>query len=124
MISFDFNGERQQVLSTERMGRLLDQFDQSPVFELWAFSSGGQSLCMLRNGDHAWLMYLRHEGDSGFSSRSGGNRPGVSNFKLSNGQINEYPLSWCIGVEQCYKVIAYFFENAGEKPDWITWHED
>ncbi len=124
MISFDFNGQREPVLSTEHMGRLLDQFDQSPLFELWAYSPAGPSLCMLRNGDDAWLMYLRHEGDSGFSSRSASARAGSANFKLSNGQFDAYPLSWCVDVKQCYKAMAYFYENAGARPEWIEWYED
>jgi hypothetical protein len=124
MIAFDFNGEKLQPTSTEEMGCLLDRVDKSPMFELWAAVSKGPSLCMLRTGGDAWLMYLRQEGDSGFSSRSPVERLGTAEFRLSNGQRDEYPLSWCIDVEQCYKAMAYFFENAGAKPDWITWHED
>ena len=124
MIAFEFNGEKLQPGSTEDLGCLLDRFDESPIFELWAKAPSGASLCMLRNRDSAWLMYLRQEGDSGFTSRAPIERVGTAEFCLNNGQRDEYPLSWCIEVEQCYKAMAYFVENAGEKPEWIAWHED
>jgi hypothetical protein len=38
--------------------------------EVWIESLGSQSLCALINGDFGWLMFLRWEGDSGFSSRN------------------------------------------------------
>lgn len=123
MTAFEFNSEKLQPTSTEEMGQLLDRVDESPIFELWA-TSNGPSLCMLRHGGDAWLMYLRHEGDSGFSSRSLVERAGTADFRLGNGQWDEYPLSWCIDVEQCYKAMAYFFENEGARPEWISWHED
>jgi Immunity protein Imm1 len=94
------------------------------MFELWASFPEGPSLCMLRNGDDAWLMYLRHAGDSGFSSRSASGRPGSASFKLADGQVDAYPLSWCVDAEQCYKALAYFYENSGARPEWIKWHED
>jgi Immunity protein Imm1 len=124
MIAFNFNGAELHPSSTEEVGRLLDRVDQVREFELWASAPNGPSLCMLRNGDDAWLMYLRQEGDSGFSSRSFVHCAGTVTFRLCNGQVDEYPRSWCIDIEQCYKALAYFFENAGAKPDWIDWNED
>jgi len=76
---------------------------------------------MLRNGTNAWLMYLRHhEGDNGFTSQGETGRIGVASYELSNGQVDEYPLSWCIEIEQCYKALAYFFVNEGSKPEWVS----
>lgn len=124
MIAFEFNGKILKPSSTEELGCLLDRLDECPMFELWAKSASGAALCMLRNGDAAWLMYLQREGDGGFSSRSTNERSGSASFLLSNGQRDEFPLSWCIDVEQCYKAMAYFFENDGARPEWITWHED
>lgn len=124
MITFSFNGDSQLLTSTEHMSRLLSRYKKTPEFELWAISSNGPSLCMLRNGDHAWLMYLRQAGDSGFSSRSGTEGATTVAFRLANGQYDEYPLAWCIDVKQCYDALAFFFESAGAKPEWISWNED
>jgi hypothetical protein len=78
---------------------------------------------MLRNGANAWLMYLRHEGDSGFTSVGDPTRVGIERYELVNGQADEYPLAWCIDLQQCFNAISYFWVNAGEKPAWIQWHE-
>jgi hypothetical protein len=78
---------------------------------------------MLRNGANAWLMYLRFNGDSGFVSKGDATKTGDESYTLSNGQVDKYPLSWCIDLEQCYKAIAYFFVNEGAQPVFIAWQE-
>ena len=124
MIVVTFNGKQQEVSSIEQFGVALDRFDQVGEFEVWLSASQGQAICMLRNGSNAWLMYLRHDGDTGFTSNAETSRTGVASYTLSNGQVDEYPLSWCIEVEQCYKALAYFFANEGGKPEWVPWHEN
>jgi len=122
MVAITFNDQPESIASIEEFGIALDRFDRTPKFELWLSIEGGPSVCMLRNGKHAWLMYLRFEGDSGFVSRGESSAQGGVSYKLANGQIDEYPLAWCIDVEQCYKVLAYFFVNEGAQPDWVSWH--
>jgi hypothetical protein len=69
-------------------------------------------------------MYLRHnDGDSGFTSQGEADRAGMVSYKLGSGQVDEYPLSWCIDLEQCYKALVYFFVNEGSSPERISWHE-
>jgi len=123
MLTITFNDEHKSCDSVEALGLLLDEFDQVPVFELWIKVMGGPSMSMLRNHDRAFLLYLRQMGDSGFTSRVAGTVSGTSPFRLANGQLDEYPLNWCVDLKQCYKAIAYFFVNEGAKPDWIQWHE-
>ena len=94
------------------------------MLELIASVDDGPSMFMLRNRHAAWLMYLREPGDAGFHSSGEPGRVGAAEFTLGNGQVDEYPLTWCIAVEQCYKAIAYFCVNEGEKPGWIAWTED
>lgn len=38
--------------------------------EIWEEGRHGQLLCALIAGSMGWLMYLRGEGDAGFSSRN------------------------------------------------------
>lgn len=123
MINIIFNGLPQSISSVEELGEALDRFDAQPQFELWASTAEGPSMCMLRNGAHAWLMYLRVPGDSGFNSVGNRANVGVQKYRLSNGQTDEYPLSWCIEVEQCYKALSYFFVNEGARPEWVSWSE-
>ena len=123
MVELTFNGRRLEVPSIEGLGAELERIDVEPRFELWISMEDGPSMCMLRNGSNAWLMYLREAGDSGFRSSGDPIRPGLERFWLGNGQVDEYPLSWCIDVERCYKAVAYFFVNDGARPDWIVWSD-
>jgi hypothetical protein len=123
VITITFNDQTQSIASVEEFSGLLDQFKNTNQFELWLSIENGPSICMLRSGENAWLMYLQFSGDSGFVSQAKESKPGSASYVLSNGQVDEYPLAWCIYVEQCYKVLAYFFVNEGAKPDWVSWHE-
>ena len=123
MTTISLNGVDEDIRSTEALGVALDRFDIQEKFELLASVVEGPSLCMLRNGEHAFLMYLRFPGDSGFASVGEAAAESTVEYQLSNGQIDEYPASWCIPVEQCYKAVAYFFVNEGQRPDWLAWNE-
>jgi hypothetical protein len=116
-----FNGQDQSIGSIEELGQALDRFDLASSFELWIATDNGPSMVMLRNQDQAWLMYLRFNGDSGFVTKGDPGRQGLGTFRRSNGQIDEYPLSWCIELEQCYMAIAYFFVNDGARYDHVDW---
>lgn len=87
-----------------------------------------RAMMALINGDWGWLMYLREECDSGFSSRNpdytGTDDDGkMMDFLLSNGQLDYYPLSYVLPVEQVMKALSYFEEHH-ELPDFIVWHDD
>ncbi len=52
-------------------------------------------MCALINGSLGWLMYLRENGDAGFSSRIPkytGSSDAKLEYFLSNDQRDEYPL--------------------------------
>ena len=116
-----FNGNTISITSLEQLGAVLNEFDFVPEFELWVSAKSFPSMSMLRNGEHACLMYVGNDDDSVHSiGKHEGS--GVCNFRLANGQVDEYPLSWCIEVEQCYKAIAYFYVNHGTAPAWIQWN--
>ena len=118
-----FNDTAQSLGSIEELSLALDRFDLEPQFELWISAQDGPSMCMLRDGNHAWLMYLRFDGDSGFVSRGDQDSQGTCSYTLANGQVDEYPLAWCIDIEQCYKAITYFFVNDGAKPNFVPWQD-
>jgi hypothetical protein len=118
-----FNGKAEDIKSVDDLGPVLDRLDQCQQFELVCSMPHGPSLFMLRNGALAWLLHLRHEGDAGFHSLGDPNSEGAATFRLSNGQLDEYPISWCIDLERCYKAVSYFFVNDGEVPSWVQWRE-
>lgn len=123
MIELTFNGQTLDTPSVEQLGVELDSIDAVPQFELWVTVPDGPAMCMLRNQANAWLMYLRGPDDDGVRSSGDCARAGLETYRLSNGQVDEYPLSWCVEVEQCYKAISYFYVNDGAIPNWITWQK-
>jgi hypothetical protein len=83
-------------------------------------------MTVLTNGDRAWLMYLRHQGDAGYSSRSPAyDGPGNAalDFSLSNGQRDEYPASWTISSDAAIGAAEHFFSSGGMDPS-VAWHYD
>lgn len=88
--------------------------------------SDGPILCALINGDRGWLMYLREEGDSGFSSRNPGyDGPADAQieYRLDNGQHDLYPASWALPITEVRRAIEYF-ERECQRPPFVVWHED
>lgn len=105
----------------------MNIWEKGSYKEIWIdFEEDEQSMTALINGDYGWLMYLREEDDSGLSSRNPdykGTDDETMKFYLSNGQLDEYPLSWVLPIEQVEKAIDYF-EKYHKIPPFITWHDD
>ncbi|TIV65403.1 MAG: hypothetical protein E5V89_28005 [Mesorhizobium sp.] len=118
-----FNGVVQSYEALEDFAPALSRYDQVQQFELWISASGGQSISMLRNGDNAWLMYLRFEGDSGSVTQGAQDTDAMCSYTLANGQIDEYPLSWSVPIKRCYEAIAYFFRSGGGRYELVAWQE-
>lgn len=94
--------------------------------ERWVHLPDGQAMCALVNGDLGWLMYLREEGDAGFSSRNPnyGGPPGATvEYYLSNGQRDEYPAAWALPVAVVQQALEYF-QRERRPPTFISWHND
>lgn len=94
--------------------------------EVWLESPDGQSLCALINGGQGWLMYLRENGDAGFSSRNpnyNGPADATIEYRLNNGQHDEYPASWALPVTEIERALSYF-RKEHKPPCFIHWHND
>jgi hypothetical protein len=120
MIELTLNDRRLNAASEEAFEASLDGAMTEPEFELWASVRDGPAMCMLRHGANAWLMYLRCPGDAGFRS-TGVERSGTASYKLSNGQVDEYPLSWCVDVQQCFDAFRSFHRHQGARPKCVAW---
>jgi Immunity protein Imm1 len=100
---------------------VADQFD-----EIWENLPDGQALCALINADRGWLMYLRENGDSGFTSRNPdyyGPKDATIEYVLSNGQHDLYPASWALPISVIRLALEHFRQKH-ERPPFVTWHED
>jgi hypothetical protein len=94
--------------------------------EIWVDHDPFPSLCALLHRKSAWLMYLRYDGDAGFSSRNPGFRGHGDlpmQFMLSNGQVDEYPASWTYPAETAFEALVEFARD-GRVPDSIVWFND
>ena len=120
MIEPTLNGRRLNATTEEAYDASLDCAVAVPEFELWAAVPDGPALCMLRNGADAWLMYLRWPGDSGFRS-IGVERSGAASYTLSNGQVDKYPLGWCVDVRLCFDAFRRFHRHNAARPQCIVW---
>lgn len=120
------NGQEYAVASSAELASRLETVRQDNYAELWLNQADRPTLCVLVNRDKAWIMFLREEGDSGFSSRNpdyAGPAGAKLEFFLSNGQRDEYPAQWCIPTAEALQAMHYFFEH-GEKSPAVYWHED
>ena len=94
--------------------------------EIWLTIADGPSLCALMNGNVGWLMYLRENGDAGFSSRNPryeGSPSAMLEYYLSNGQRDVYPASWALDEEEIVRALEYFVEHR-DRPPFVLWHDD
>ncbi|MDE7224206.1 MAG: hypothetical protein K2O34_10550 [Acetatifactor sp.] len=107
----------------------MDFEEKERYKEIWVYSKEDeQAMGALINGSFGWLMYLRQEGDAGFSSRNpgyaGSDDDGETmEFLLSNGQLDRYPLSYILPQEQIMEALDYFAKN-NRPPEFIEWHND
>ncbi|HEL4234049.1 TPA: hypothetical protein UM516_004188 [Stenotrophomonas maltophilia] len=121
MIELVLDGSPVAAATDDQLASALALAASMPQFELWASVPDGPSLCMLRNAEHAWLMYLREPGDDGFHSCGNEHRAGNAYFRLDNGQVDGYPLEWCIGIEACFAAISFFHGTGGARLEHIDW---
>lgn len=87
----------------------LAQVRRSQFSEVWMQQTDSwPSICALINGEAAWLMFLRFEGDAGFTTRNpdySGPRKAVIEYYLSNGQRDEYPASLNITTSEALRAL-------------------
>ena len=94
--------------------------------EIWVQLDDGQSMCAFIADRYGFLMYLRFSGDAGFTSRNpnycGSSGTEIS-YMLQNGQVDSYPASWAIPIDEVQQSLEYFRTEC-KRPPWITWHDD
>jgi len=110
------------------MSQLSDRLAQIPdtgYAEIWVDHDPFPSMCALLNGRRGWLMFLRYDGDAGFSSRNpnyGGDPAEEIDYILENGQRDLYPASWAYPKEEVVAALEAFARSR-EVPG-IAWFND
>jgi Immunity protein Imm1 len=120
------NKVRHEVADLDELRPRLAQVRRTQFSEVWINHSGGwPALCALINGEAAWLMFMRYEGDAGFSTRNplyAGPEKAFIEYHLSNGQYDEYPAAWNITTAEAIRGLEFFFEEAAMAP-WLHWYD-
>ena len=116
-----------EVSEPGELALCLAQVRRNQFSEVWMQHTGSwPAICTLINGEAAWLMFLRFEGDAGFSTRNldyTGPPKAVIEYYLSNGQRDEYPASWNITTSEALRALEYFLKEEAMAP-WLHWHEE
>jgi hypothetical protein len=115
-----------EVASRDELSEVLAGFAQEEFREIWLNVPDFPTLSALVNRAGGWLIYMRHAGDAGLSSRNvnfGGNPDELAKYQLSNGQVDDYPASWGFPEADVFEALAYFLEH-GSRPPFVAWHDD
>ena len=126
-MELNLNGESYEVASVGGLRYHLPKISDTRFSEVWLYSdSSWPAICALVNGEAAWLMFLRQEGDSGFSTRNpnyAGPKDAVIEYFFSNGQRDEYPAERDITKSEALRALEHFMETQEMAP-WLHWQEE
>ena len=120
------NNSEVSITTADELRRALSRHGSEQFLEVWLNVDNGPSICAHMNRDVGWVMYLRENGDPGFSSRNpalNGTEKKLIEFELSNGQMDEYPGSWTFSKTQCFEALNYFLLHQARTP-LMEWHDD
>jgi hypothetical protein len=102
----------------------------APFAEIWLSVNGGAAMALLKSGERALCLFVRHHGDSGFTSRSPPREKisegGDVEFRLGksdNGEKTKFPRDWTVPLFVALRAADEFLRT-GEKPPQILWHDD
>ena len=118
------NGVERTLGSGAELAAAVLQHSGTRFLEVWA-DHGNESMCMLANGDRAWLMYLKNQDEECFSTRN----PAMPDdgkqleFRLSNGQMDVYPCHWTVTRELATQGLIEFLDHGGRTTS-LEWHDD
>lgn len=128
MMEFNLHGEAHAVATLAQLQTLLARSNTLAQCELWltmaADTDQGPALCMLRNGDNAWLMYVSPQDEASYHSLGDEEAAGECSYLLANGQVDFYPEAWCIAARLCEQAMTAFFRHGGARPAAVAWQAD
>jgi hypothetical protein len=122
----EINGKLLPLSSLADLRQHLSASASEQYREVCLSVESGPSLCCLINGKVGWLMYLREDGDAGFSSRNPNFAESTDRFieyRLGNGQIDQFPASWALDEAAIAQALEYFF-TFKTRPPFIVWHDE
>jgi hypothetical protein len=118
------NGIVKTIADGAELAAAMLEHSDIRFLEVWA-DRGDEAMCMLANGDRAWLMYLKNQDEECFSTRnlSIPDDGQQLEFRLSNGQTDFYPCHWTVTRELGTEGLTEFVEHGGRTAS-LEWHDD
>ena len=119
MATLTCNGRETTITTAASLTDAIEQVQSIPQIEVWlSMSNEGPYLCLLRNHDHAVLLYLADSDDAGSVSGIAGEdddtAPTIS-YRLPDGQHEDYPQSWCVPLPHCWQALTDFLTQGLKK---------
>ena len=111
--------------SLTELERVLKEGHDQEYREIWV-EHGKRTMCALAAGHRAWLLMMRFPEDCGLSSRNrdyAGGAGETMKFRLSNGQIDEYPVAWTLPNDVWVPAMLLFAET-GKLSKSVGWHQE
>lgn len=95
-------------------------------------NGGKMILSVFVNKDRAWLDYWQVDEEYSYVDRGGyqsyhplydGPEHTELPYTLDNGQVDWYPASWTIPIDEALHAVEYFLSGEGEMAPWVAWRE-
>ena len=122
--TISINDQKTELKSRDHLISILETSLIEDYQEIWIKGHEKSALCVMTNVNKIFLMYLRHEGDSGFRSNNKfGDESKSQEFKLSNGQLDLYPETWLTDKEKIKSALLTYFDS-GTMDASVDWLQD
>ncbi len=114
--------------SSTSLARRIESLHLADFGEIWLEEEGEDRprICaLLSPSERGWLMYLRHAGDGGFTSRNPEYQDSdrMLRYTSANGQVDEYPATWSYPLATLKRALMEFLESPGP-PRSIEWFDE
>ena len=94
-------------------------------------SGGKMILSIFVNKNRAWLYYWQVDEENSYVNRGyqsynplyEGPEDTELPYTLDNGQVDWYPASWTIPVDDALRAVECFLSGEGEMAPWVAWRE-
>ena len=124
-MELSINGEIIEILNFQDFTEYFNTVENEKYLEIDLFEENNMGIFVLLNEEYALVLFFRYEGDSGLSAINNkyANSDKLESFKLSNGQMDEYPLNYLIDRKEIFSIIECFI-NEKKMSDSVEWHEE
>ena len=120
------NRSKFEISSIKELETAWEQTADKQFREIWMEAQNGPKLCVLCSGNIGWLMYLPKDSEIGWSSWNSAYRGNINEmvqYRLVNGQVDEYSAEWALPENDLILAVGYFVEF-GDRSPLIQWRRD